>query len=64
MGKEYGNCERTDCFANINYGTGNKCKALDVPYENKCPFYKKDVDGQIRTKIEKDIKMYAGKEDE
>lgn len=61
MPNEYGICEKADCFGNINYGMGNRCRALAVPYQNDCPFYKADPDGFIAKRIERDIKSYSGK---
>ena len=61
MGRSYVFCDKVDCFANINYGLGHKCKALDVPFDENCPFYKSDSDGKIAESIENDIKRYSGK---
>lgn len=61
MGKSYVFCDKADCFANIDYGLGHKCKALDVPFENNCPFYKADPNGEIAENIEKDVRLYSGK---
>lgn len=59
MNKAMFKCSKSVCFGNINFGTGYRCKVLDEPIDDTCPFYKADPDGTIAEKIEYDIKRYA-----
>lgn len=53
-------CDKTDCFANIDrFGDGKfVCDCLTVA-DKDCKFYKADVDGQIRRRIVRDMKVYG-----
>ena len=53
-------CGKRDCFSNEELFGKRVCVLLREPSEKngKCSFYKSDLQGQIKSKISKDIDNY------
>lgn len=54
-------CDKIDCFSNEELFGTRVCVLLSEPStkNGKCSFYKSDLSGQIKKKIDDDIERYA-----